>query len=280
LLSIYQACVDVGPSICPIYETTTDKISTRVNTLLDSLKIEPISFYNDTSGEYGSLDYSAAKGAIFTVLYTPHQTGASLTFALALAEQGEGQPLFALSTRVASSSDYVCDCSAAPSTPFADGYENTLAIACGDSDPSNGTLDDMKALYAEMAQDSQFAEMWTIYLDCSGWQISAAERFSASFNTNTSFPILIIGNTADPVTPIASARKMSQEFVGSVLLTQDSPGHTSTSASSNCTTKAVRDYFRDGKLPANGTVCSVESSIFGAITNATESSSAQRRSPS
>lgn len=166
LLSIYQACVDAGPSICPIFETSTDKISARVDTLLESLKIEPISFYNETSGEYGSLDYSAAKGAIFTVLYTPHQNGAALTVALALAEQGEGQPLFTLSGRVAANSDYVCSCSETPSTPFADGYENTLAIACGDSGPFNGTLDDMKALYAEMAQDSQFAELWTIYLTC------------------------------------------------------------------------------------------------------------------
>lgn len=161
--------MDAGPSICPIYETTTDKISTRVNTLLNSLKIEPISFFNETSGDYGSLDYSAAKGAIFTVLYTPHQTGAALTAALALAEQGAGQPLFALSNREAASSDYVCDCSAtvSPSTSFADGFENTLAIACGDSGPTNGTLDDMKTLYTEMAQDSLFAEVWTIYLACS-----------------------------------------------------------------------------------------------------------------
>lgn len=167
LLAIYQACVDAGPSLCPIYETSTDKIGARVNSLLETLKIEPISFYNDTSGEYGVLDYSAAKGAIFTVLYTPHQKGAQLTFAIASAEQGEGQPLFDLSNRVAKSSDLECDCSAPSSTPFADGIENSLAIWCGDANPSNATLDDMRVLYEKMAEDSQFGEFWSIYVGCS-----------------------------------------------------------------------------------------------------------------
>ena len=29
-----------------------------------------------------------------------------------------------------------------------------------------------------------------------------------------------------------------------------------------CTVKAIREYFREGKLPEKGTVCSVQSSIF------------------
>lgn len=159
--------MDAGPSVCPIYESSTDKINARITSLLSSLKVEPISFYNETSGEYGSLDYSAAKGAIFNVLYMPHQFGAALTFAVAAAEQGNGQALFDLSNLVSTSSDFVCDCSAAPSTPFADGVENAVAIRCGDSGPSNATLDDMRNVYAEMARDSPFAEMWSAYVGCS-----------------------------------------------------------------------------------------------------------------
>lgn len=38
--------------------------------------------------------------------------------------------------------------------------------------------------------------------------------------------------------------------------------HCSLAATSICTAKAIREYFREGKLPKNGTVCPVESSIF------------------
>lgn len=97
----------------------------------------------------------------------PHQFGAALTFAVAAAEQDDGQALSDLSNLVSLSSDFVCDCSAAPPIPFADGVENAVAIRCGDSGPSNATLDDMRNVYAEMARDSPFAEMWSAYVGCS-----------------------------------------------------------------------------------------------------------------
>jgi hypothetical protein len=41
---------------------------------------------------------------------------------------------------------------------------------------------------------------------------------------NTSFPILFIGNTADTVTPLAGAKKMSKLFPNSVVLTVNTRG--------------------------------------------------------
>ncbi|KAF9473631.1 hypothetical protein BDN70DRAFT_997551 [Pholiota conissans] len=79
---------------------------------------------------------------------------------------------------------------------------------------------------------------------------------------NTSFPLLIIGNTADPVTPIAGAIKTSGSFPGSVVLTQDSLGHTSFAAPSNCTLAYVQQYFQNGKLPSPGVICPVTVPLF------------------
>jgi hypothetical protein len=98
---------------------------------------------------------------------------------------------------------------------------------------------------------------------------------------NTSFPLLFIGNTIDPVTPLVGAKKMSNLFNGSVVLTVNTPGvssisrsyylsrishsalkHTSFAATSPCQALAVQAYFRDGILPKPGTVCEIEDSLF------------------
>ncbi|KAK7458897.1 hypothetical protein VKT23_009908 [Stygiomarasmius scandens] len=51
-------------------------------------------------------------------------------------------------------------------------------------------------------------------------------------------------------------------FPGSAVLVQDSPGHSSLVASSNCTTQYLNDYFATGQLPADGTVCQVDDELF------------------
>ncbi|KAF9011681.1 hypothetical protein BDZ89DRAFT_1167392 [Hymenopellis radicata] len=61
-------------------------------------------------------------------------------------------------------------------------------------------------------------------------------------------PLLVIGNTADPVTPLAAAKKTAAGFTGAVVLTQDSPGHSSFNVPSNCTDAYVRSYFLNGTL--------------------------------
>ncbi|KZS95702.1 hypothetical protein SISNIDRAFT_324584 [Sistotremastrum niveocremeum HHB9708] len=55
---------------------------------------------------------------------------------------------------------------------------------------------------------------------------------------------------------------MSKGFQDAVVLTQNSAGHCSLSAPSVCTAKYIRDYFREGTLPAEGTVCEVEAHAF------------------
>lgn len=46
-------------------------------------------------------------------------------------------------------------------------------------------------------------------------------------------------------------------------LNPDFSQHTSLAANSVCVATALRDYMRDGKLPAPGTVCEIESKFFG-----------------
>ncbi|KAK0492463.1 TAP-like protein-domain-containing protein [Armillaria luteobubalina] len=84
-----------------------------------------------------------------------------------------------------------------------------------------------------------------------------------------SYPILLIGNTADPITPLSMAHKTSSAFPGSVVLAQNSSGHTSLVASSVCTHGYVQAYFQNGTLPDDGVICDVETELFPGLSDKT-----------
>jgi hypothetical protein len=65
------------------------------------------------------------------------------------------------------------------------------------------------------------------------------------------------------VTPLKNAFKMSKGYPGSVVLTQNSTGHTSDSVYSSCTVGHIRTYFHTGELPKEGTVCEADELPFG-----------------
>lgn len=66
---------------------------------------------------------------------------------------------------------------------------------------------------------------------------------------NTSFPILFLSNTLDPVTPLKAAVKMALRFTGAGLLEQKSAGHCTISSASRCTAKVLKGYINEGKVP-------------------------------
>ena len=101
-------------------------------------------------------------------------------------------------------------------------------------------------------------------------------RFVGPWVGNTSHPLLMIGNTADPVTPLKFAKKMAKGFEGAVALTQDSSGHCSISAYSNCTVGYIRQYFQTGELPPPDTVCKADEIPFGPGPKDTETLSVEQ----
>jgi hypothetical protein len=95
-------------------------------------------------------------------------------------------------------------------------------------------------------------------IGCDGWTIEATDppmRWDRhpthkQHPINTSFPLLFLSNTADPVCPLFAGVKMARKFIGAGLVEQKSEGHCSISAVSLCTLKIVKDYFNKGKVPA------------------------------
>jgi hypothetical protein len=67
----------------------------------------------------------------------------------------------------------------------------------------NKTLEDLRPLIEQVDSQSIIGEVWThTMLGYTGWSIKASEIFSGPFGGITTTPILFVGNTYDPVTPI------------------------------------------------------------------------------
>lgn len=104
-------------------------------------------------------------------------------------------------------------------------------------------------------------------MKCNGWDINtphptpdghhpwAATSHINSDNQHhhdqieTSFPLLFLSSTHDPVTPLHAAVKMALRFRRAGLLEQLSDGHCTMAAASRCTARAARAYVRRGEVP-------------------------------
>ncbi|KDQ28686.1 hypothetical protein PLEOSDRAFT_1111906 [Pleurotus ostreatus PC15] len=255
LQTFFDGCFEGGPDLCPFYESSPQAISRKLDDLTRRIFLRPVPVQTNIS--YGLVDYERLRITIFSSLYSPYADFPRLAQGLADLMHGNGTVLY----QILEQPVFDCACGRpAPLTSIADGG---TAIRCTDGAEVRDTVDELEPFVQGLLRDSQWGEVWaSLRIGCSAWPKQEKRHFKGPFLGNTSHPILWIGNTADPVTPIAGARKMAKGFPGSVVLTQDSPGHCSIAAPSVCTIGFVRAYFANGTLPDEGVVCSVIQPIF------------------
>ncbi|TEB32535.1 hypothetical protein FA13DRAFT_1687269 [Coprinellus micaceus] len=245
----FDHCAEAGPANCPFYSLTPSDIQGNIIALQDKLIAEPIAVRTDTY--YGIVDHSTLHFNLFISLYSPFASFKPLANALAQLAAGNGTALLSL---LGEPVPYTCSCDehAHDWDPLPEAFATVL---CNDGAEVSGSLKDLQDYWNELAGVSQFADYWgTIHAGCVGWPKNK-KPFHGPFVGDTSHPILLIGNTADPVTPLSSAKKMASGFKNSVVLTIDAGGHTSLGAPSVCAHQHVWQYFQNGSLPGQGTVC-------------------------
>ncbi|KAI8892319.1 hypothetical protein BC833DRAFT_612080, partial [Globomyces pollinis-pini] len=98
------------------------------------------------------------------------------------------------------------------------------------------------------------------------------EHYKGPWNKKFNFPIMIVGNTFDPVTPLKSAKELYQMMneghagdSNAVLLHHNGHGHCSFGQQSECTRKHQVDYMLRGLLPPKDAVCQPDNPLFGKI---------------
>lgn len=248
------ACFD-NPTKCPLASVHESPEATceAVMALLEKLKSEPYPVFPEALPPL-LLDYTTVSTQIISTLYGPAQYQ-NLSVALTGLLQGDPTPW--VKTFLAPTSNIV---------PVE--AEAIMGIRCGDKIPRVDRLSDLDGLEQEFRDASKyfpgFARGRYVYA-CAQWPFEAKERYEGDFQVSTSNPILFIGNTYDPVTPLASARNMSAGFEGSVVLQHDAFGHTTIARQSNCTNAAIAQYFADGTLPEEGAVCAPDVPLFGDV---------------
>ena len=68
-------------------------------------------------------------------------------------------------------------------------------------------------------------------------------------------PILVLGTSRDPATPMVWAEALAAQLDSGVLVTRDGDGHTGYNAGNECTSVAVESYLIEGMVPRDGLTC-------------------------
>ncbi|KAF8605942.1 alpha/beta-hydrolase [Ceratobasidium sp. AG-I] len=253
-----QACEDAGPARCAL---NTNKTSTAlairraVDKFLNDLYERPLPVplgvqpYILTSGMVRNL--------MFTNMYRP-RGWATLAEQIAAGIRGNGAPI----------ADAMLNTIELDTTKKAQTAMAIEAVTCVDGPPL-ADVDPLKAIEATVHENVLTYERVSTHFTgvevsmCHHWKSRESERFVGPFNhTTLANDILIIGNTADPITPVVNARAVNRLLPQSRLIVQDGSGHCSLAMASTCTGRAIRGYFLDGVLPPNGIVCDTVERLF------------------
>ncbi|MFG3227311.1 alpha/beta hydrolase [Kitasatospora sp. NPDC048194] len=92
---------------------------------------------------------------------------------------------------------------------------------------------------------------------CTGWPVPG-KADHPEVSAAGAAPILVVGTTGDPATPVEGARTMAQQLgsgVG-VTVTLNGEGHGGYNTGNPCLKQTVDAYLLDGTVPPDGTTCS------------------------
>jgi pimeloyl-ACP methyl ester carboxylesterase len=171
-------------------------------------------------------------------------TWPQLAQALAAAQKGDAQGLFSLAD---SYNGRLADGS------YTNLVDANLAISCADT-TQRYTQQQVRAAIADWnGKYPMFGAAIAVGLySCTVWKAARTplpERAAVS-----SAPILVVGNTGDPVTPYAGAQDMARDLGSTALLTWQGQGHTSY-PKTPCVTAAVDSYLVNLTVPPAGLTC-------------------------
>lgn len=133
--------------------------------------------------------------------------------------------------------------------------EANYAVNCLD-DPTAATVAEVRAGLPDFERASPvFGDIFAwATLNCRGFPSRSAERVPDPRAAGAA-PIVVVGTTRDPATPLRWARSLADQLASGVLVTRDGDGHTAYDSGNACVDEALEAYLISGTVPADGLTC-------------------------
>lgn len=238
LRSYVGSCVDEGG--CFLGETVDAGVE-RIDSFLTEVEQRPL----ETSGKRRLAIGNAVLG-VWAPLYEQDYWDL-LDRALESAFDGDGTTLLALSDSYTSRG--------------ADGYlDNSLealyAVNCLDAgEPIPISQVPGKVDRFEQVSPT-FGSIFAYGLaQCAQWPFPKDARVRRALEADGAAPILVVGTTRDPATPIEWAEGLAAQLDSAVLVRRDGDGHTGYSKGNDCVDDVVESYLVTGRTPRTEVRC-------------------------
>jgi len=197
------------------------------------------------SGDSRKLTEGLATYGVLSALYSK-DTWPYLTDGLRELKSGDGATLLSLADSLSGRG---------PDGRYDNSTEALNAIGCIDQPWPRGLSPYKKAAETSAKQSPPFGAdlVWTS-LPCAYWPVKSPTA-APTITAPGAPPILVVGTTRDPATPLPWARSLASQLDSGVLLTRDGDGHTGYEMGNACVDKAVDRYLTTTTPPAPNTKC-------------------------
>lgn len=237
LRAYIQNCIDTTDN-CFLGDTVDEGLAT-ISELLADVEESPLPA-GDRELQIGNAFYG-----IVTPLYN-RDYWFLLSTALRGALDGSGTALMQLADLYASRG---------PESYTDNSSEAIFAINCLD-DPSSigfGKVASEIPAFEEASPTFGSIFAWSL-TTCRGSQGKTTEE-PIEIRGEGAAPILVVGTTRDPATPMKWAEALAEQLDSAVLLRRDGDGHTAYNSGNECIDTAIESYLLDGVVPDNPTDC-------------------------
>lgn len=237
LRAYVRACVDRGGCFLG---TTVDEGVARIQRFLEEVDRAPI-----RGDDERRLTEGWAVLGIWAPLYN-EDAWPALDSGLSQAFKGDG------STLLSYADSYV---SRGPEGYRNNSTEALYAINCLDRDESVPLARIRRYQHSFQEASPTFGRIFAVGLAaCGAWPIHTGKG-PEELTAPGAAPILVVGTTRDPATPLEWAEALARQLSSGVLVRRDGDGHTGYRAGNECVDETVESYLVSGKVPDGDVDC-------------------------